>query len=106
MKQFKKDYYEQLFAKEEKTIQDYEQIITHAQIKIQELQAQCNHAKVQVGMFMSRPGCVMPTKICMSCNMPVPGITQEESDRAWEEWNKTMQQSFFLGEGLPVGDKK
>jgi hypothetical protein len=38
--------------------------------------------------------------------MPVPGITQEESDKAWVDWNKTMQQSFFLGEGLPVGDKK
>jgi hypothetical protein len=106
MKQFKKDYYEKLFAKKDKTISDYEQIITHAQGKIQEIQSKCDHSKVQVGMYMFRPGSVIPTKICMSCNAPVEGITQEETDKAWADWNKTMQQSFFLGEGLPVGDKK
>jgi hypothetical protein len=86
MKLFKKNYYEQLFAKKEKTVEDYQLIIAHAQQKITELQAACKHKEIEPVMFMSRPGAFHASRACKSCHAVVSEATKEESDKLWAQW--------------------
>ena len=72
--------------KKEFSIQDYYQQIADAQKKIEELRAVCNHLEFQVNMYMWRPGAMQPQRICKACDAVVPGITEEETKKAWDEW--------------------
>jgi uncharacterized protein with PIN domain len=87
MKLFNKSFYEKLFTVPEPGIGDYYKQIKDAQGKIAELQAKCNHMIFKVHMYMWRPGAMQPQRICNSCNAVVPGITEEEANKAWEEWH-------------------
>lgn len=87
MKLLKKDYYEKLFGKKEKTVEDYQFIVTHAQEKIMELQNKCSHANHETVMYSWRPGAFQPSRICSDCKTLLPGITEEESAQTWKDWN-------------------
>lgn len=90
MKLFKRDYYEKMFIKRGKTVQDYQLQILHAQEKIMELQKQCKHERfTPVSMFW-RTGSFFPQRVCNSCNAIVEGITEEESEKVWDDWNKPL----------------
>lgn len=71
------------------------------QLEIQELQAQisliqqkCAHDQGYTCMMYSyRVGAFNPSRICNSCHLPVPGITQEESDRVYNGFYTVVQQT-------------
>ena len=88
MKIWKKNYYEKLFAKYPRTVQDYQLQILHAQEKILELQNKCTHESSSPVMWMSRPGAFNPAKVCNSCNAYLGEPTREESDLLWKEFHK------------------
>jgi hypothetical protein len=88
MKLFKKAYYEKVFEKRETTIYDCYDIIRAAEKKIQEIRMACPHTQTYLGMHMWRPGAFDAQKICVSCDAVVPGITEEQRKKVWDEWNK------------------
>jgi len=90
MKLFKRDYYEKMFIKRGKTVQDYQLQILQAQDKIKELQAQCGHQFVTPMMYMWRPGAFNPTLVCNSCGSCVPGISEEDKNALWKQWELNL----------------
>lgn len=91
MKLFKKSFYEKLFQKSESDIAEYYKQISDAQAKIEEIKAKCPHNLFEVHMYMWRPGAMQPQRICTSCSAVIPGVTQEETDKAWQEWHQIIQ---------------
>ena len=79
MKLFKKDHYEKMFTENPKTVQDYQLVIARAQDKIKELQTKCLHPTSTVAFFSYRPGSMVPSRICNSCNFRISDATEEEA---------------------------
>lgn len=61
--------------------------ISKAQDEIDALQKTCPHPTYHVMMFMWRVGAFNPSRICDECGLSIAGITPEESEKCWNEWN-------------------
>jgi hypothetical protein len=93
MKLFKKNYYEKLFAKPKKTVQDYQLIAMHAQEKIQELQNMCSHEHVTAMMYSWRPGAMQPSYVCSACSKYIGEASEEVSKKLWDEFHGNNPQA-------------
>jgi hypothetical protein len=85
------NFFKKLFAKSEVGVAEYYKQISEAQTKIEETRANCPHRVFEVHMYMWRPGAMHPQRICVSCDAVVPGVTEDESNKAWLEWSNEMQ---------------
>lgn len=63
-----------------KTLSEYQNDIQEAQEGIRKIQESCKHTDFFTGMYSWRPGAMSPSRICLGCNLPLGGITQEEYD--------------------------
>lgn len=100
MKLFKKDFYEQLFAKKDKTVSEYHLLIQEMQAKIAELQAKCEHTEFDVAMYSWRPGAMQPSKVCRNCCVYLGEASQEESEQAWKAFYGSHYDEFKRGSGV------
>jgi hypothetical protein len=66
-----------------KTVADYENDIQFAQMEISRIQQSCKHDNGYFcGMYSWRIGSGYPTRMCNQCLTTLPGITEEESEKA------------------------
>lgn len=70
-----------------KSVVQYQLEIQYAQQKIQEIQVSCSHLMYELCMYSWRVGSSYPTRLCVECRAPIPGITPEE-------YEKTKKNSF------------
>ena len=77
-----------------KTVQDYRDEISEAQKKIEEIQNSCNHPSHKVVMFSWRVGAYHPSRMCKICCLLISGVTQEESDECWANFNSWEKQNI------------
>lgn len=68
-------------------------IITAYEVRRDQLRTACKHPTSTPKMYMWRVGAFYPTLICDTCHACVDGITAEQSDVIWKEWNKPLQVS-------------
>lgn len=71
-----------------KTVTDYQKDIQDAEAAIAKLQALCLHNQgYECVMWSYRPGSSWPSRICLTCRVPMMGITPEEEIKA-QEWSR------------------
>lgn len=90
---WKKEYYENLLGleKKEKTVVDYYEEIRKAQKEIEVIRLNCPHSVKELVMYMHRPGALSPSYVCKKCDVNLGSATEEDSKKAWDEWNKGFQ---------------
>lgn len=71
-----------------KTVPELQAEIAAIQKQIETIQSVCPHISYEVVMYSWRPGAMNPTRVCVCCKGVIPGITQEESKKLWEEYHK------------------
>lgn len=73
--------------------------INQAQIELEEIRKNCSHNFWFVGMWSWRIGAYQPSRICGDCQNSIPGITEEESNKCWDDFNggqKVCQTGMIL----------
>ena len=53
--------------------------IEKATAELEQIRAKCPHKKYFVGLWSWRIGAVHPSRICSSCMIAIPGITDDEA---------------------------
>jgi hypothetical protein len=62
--------------------------IAEIQKHIKIIQSVCPHISYETALYSWRPGAMSPTRVCLCCKAVIPGITDEESKKLWEEYYK------------------
>lgn len=63
-------------------------IIHSANKEIEEIRSECPHTSHRCEMYMWRPGGFFPSRICLVCDKPLNGITEQESAEIWRKFNE------------------
>lgn len=71
-----------------KTVAEYQKEMADIQEKVRLIQAACPHIMYEVAMYSWRVGTMNPSRICVDCKAVIPGITDEETKKAWAEFYK------------------
>jgi hypothetical protein len=72
-----------------KEVADLLNTIQEARKALESIQSNCQHLNHEVCWYSYRVGQMAPNRICMDCNLPIPGITdQEASDFREKEYKK------------------
>jgi hypothetical protein len=73
-----------------KTVTDLQFEIQTLQNQISDIQSLCSHREYEFVMYSWRPGASYPTRLCLFCRSPIPGITPEEEQKAADWANNTI----------------
>ncbi len=68
-------------------IAELQEIIRKSEEELQTIRSRCSHTEFFVGMWSGRVGSWNPSRICSDCHIAISGITKEESEKVWNEFN-------------------
>jgi hypothetical protein len=78
----------QIFSSPNPRLTELYRIILDAQAEISRIRGSCRHESGSHAMMYSwRPGAMQPSLICNDCEECIPGITPEQSDELWRQFN-------------------
>jgi hypothetical protein len=77
------------------TVSEYQAILSECTARMQKIQDECRHPETEPVMYSWRPGAFHPTLLCTTCKASVVGITEDESDKVWD--------NFYNGESQLSG---
>lgn len=72
----------------QKRMFELQEIIMKAENELAGLRAGCDHSQFTACIYSTRPGAFHPERVCDFCGAVVSGITDEESEKIWKEWEK------------------
>ncbi len=64
------------------------EILQKTEKELQEIRDKCTHPGYFTGMWSWRIGAYNPARICSECRICIAGITEEESKKVWDDFNK------------------
>ena len=73
--------------------------INSAQNELWKLQSECPHTSYHIAMYMWRVGAFHPSRICDDCDASIPGITDEESKKVYDQWGQPITGTTTIIEG-------
>ena len=71
-----------------KTVPELQKEITDIQAIIKTIQQVCPHLAWTFEMYSWRIGALNPVRLCVCCKGVIPGITDEEARKVWEDFYK------------------
>jgi hypothetical protein len=72
------------------TVTEYQDVIQECERRMQHIRSSCQHPDYELTMWSYRPGAYYPCRMCKLCRYPITGITQEEIDSTWEDFNSSL----------------
>lgn len=67
-------------------IGEYARIIQLCLYRIDKIQEECLHSEKDTVVYKFRSGTLSPTYMCTDCKKPIPGITEDEAEMAWDTY--------------------